>query len=58
MSMPTDDDLDITIYQIDAVMNDYEPGTEVPGFLPVPTEKMREILRKLIERDRSARNAK
>lgn len=44
----TDSQIDAAIMEIDAVMNGFEPGDVVAEFLPVPTEKMRAIIRKMI----------
>lgn len=40
--------LDTAIYAIDAVMNDAQPGDEIPPFMLERMEQMRAILRKLI----------
>lgn len=40
--------LDEAIYAIDAVMNDAQPGDEIPPFMLERMEQMRAILRKLI----------
>jgi hypothetical protein len=48
--MKTDAEIDAAIYEIDAVMNDVSPGTEVPPFLLEYLVKMRAVIRNLYER--------